>query len=165
MKPFFISSQLMQGEMPKDMPDALDVYFYKLAKKQNKTTLGIEEISDQLSAIEEISINDQIKMLLDAIKDSTKKENDFENLISAYTGSNLDEMLKLSNDTTLPANFNKAFLIDRNKKMAKNIAKYCKTQSTFNAIGAAHLGGKKGVVELLRQKGYTLTPIYIKFNY
>ncbi|MEI7595222.1 MAG: TraB/GumN family protein [Bacteroidota bacterium] len=164
MKPFFISSQLMQNEMPKDMPDALDMYFLKLAKKANKTTLGIEELSDQLGAIEKISIDEQVKMLMDAVKDTSKQENNFEDLLDAYLNSNLDEMLKLSNDTTLPENFNKAFLIDRNKKMAKNIAKYCTEQITFNAIGAAHLGGKEGVVELLRKKGYTVKPILVKFN-
>ena len=32
-------------------------------------------------------------------------------------------------------------------------------QKTFFAVGAGHLGGETGVVALLRQAGYTLSPV------
>jgi uncharacterized protein YbaP (TraB family) len=35
-----------------------------------------------------------------------------------------------------------------------------KSQPTFFAVGAGHLGGKKGILYLLRQAGFTVTPVY-----
>jgi uncharacterized protein YbaP (TraB family) len=35
---------------------------------------------------------------------------------------------------------------------------------TFNAVGAAHLGGENGVIALLRKNGYTVKPIKTKFK-
>ncbi len=164
MKPFFISSQLMQANMSKDMEDPLDLYFLNKAKKAGKKTLGIERFADQISAIDKISLEEQCKMLMDGIRDTSKEEQQFDDLLEAYLNGNLDSLLILSNDTSLPENFNKAFLIDRNKGMAKNIIKYCKQQSTFNAIGAAHLGGEQGVIALIRKKGYTVKPLMFNFK-
>ncbi|GAB4277487.1 MAG: hypothetical protein Kow0068_00610 [Marinilabiliales bacterium] len=163
MKPFFISSQLMQTDMSKDMEDALDMHFLKIARQEGKLTFGIEKLSDQVQAIDKISLKDQCKMLMESLNDTTQATASFDNLLKAYLEANLDTMIILSSDTSLPELFNKAFLIDRNKGMAKNIIKICKKHKTFNAIGAAHLGGKDGVIELIRKKGYIVKPIPFDF--
>lgn len=164
MKPFFIASQLMQADLSKDMEEALDIYFLNKAKKAGKLIFGIEQFSDQIGAIDQISLDEQCEMLMDAIRDTLKEEQQFDDLLKAYLSGNLDTMLVLSSDTSLPEKFNKAFLIDRNKGMAKNIIKLCKKQKTFNAIGATHLGGEKGVIALIRKKGYTVKPIVFTFK-
>lgn len=163
-KPFFIMSQVMQADMNKDMPLALDMHFLDLARKNGKKAFGIEKFDEQMAAVDQISLKDQIKMMLESIRDTSKTENKFDELLQTYLKADLDKMLILSADSSMPENFNKAFLIDRNVKMAKNIAKFSSKQSTFNAIGAAHLGGEKGVINLLRKKGYTLEPITFKFS-
>ena len=164
MKPFFLASQLMQVGMSKDMPDALDMYFLKKARKEGKKVLGVEEFETQIGAIDQISLKEQCDMLMESIKDTTSKEDEnFEDLLNAYFASDFNKMLELSADTSLPDNFNKAFLIDRNAGMVKSISKIIKKQKTFVAVGAAHLGGKKGVIYLLRKKGYTVKPIPFKF--
>lgn len=53
----------------------------------------------------------------------------------------------------------KKFLDDRNNKWIPEIAKFSKEVSTFYGVGAAHLGGDQGVINLLRNAGYTVTPI------
>lgn len=165
MKPFFLSSQLMQLEMAKDKADALDLYLLNKARNQNKLCLGIEKFSDQINAIDAIKLEDQVKMLLEGLTDTvTSTGNKLEELIEAYLSGNLDKMYELTKDTALPAEFNKAFLIDRNIRMAKNIHKFIRKQSTFNAIGAAHLPGEKGVINLLRKRGYTVEPILFEWS-
>ncbi|OFX62092.1 MAG: hypothetical protein A2046_16780 [Bacteroidetes bacterium GWA2_30_7] len=163
-KPFFIMSQVMQAGMSKDKELPLDMYFLDLAHKANKKTLGIEKFEEQMAAVDQISLQEQVRMLLESAKDTVKEEDSFDKLLEAYLSENLDQMLKLSNDSTMPANFNDAFLINRNVRMAQQIAKFSKKQTTFNAIGAAHLGGPKGVIELLRQKGFIVEPVPFKFQ-
>lgn len=162
MKPFFLQSQLSQLSMPKDEEKALDLFFFDYAKKHNKMTLGIEKLEDQLSAIKAISLQEQGKMLMQTVRDTS--DADFEELITAYLNADFEKFAELMKDTTLPANFEEALLTDRNKGMAKHIAKYCKKQSTFNAIGAAHLPGPNGVIALLRKKGYTVEAIPFNFH-
>ena len=65
---------------------------------------------------------------------------------------------------------NKKFLIllrkntNRNKTMAKQFSKISKDQTLFCAVGAAHLVGDKGVLALLRKKGYTVEPVVFKWK-
>jgi uncharacterized protein len=165
MKPFFLSSQLMQIDMAKDKADALDLYLLNKARDAGKICLGIEEFSDQINAIDAIKLENQVEMLLDGLTDTvTSTEDKLEELVEAYLEGDLDKMYELTKDTALPVEFNQAFLIDRNIKMAKNIHKFIKKQSTFNAIGAAHLPGEKGVINLLRKRGYTVEPILFEWT-
>ncbi len=162
MKPFFLQSQLSQLTMPKDEEKALDLFFFNYAKKNGKKTLGIENLEDQLGAIKAISLTDQAKMLMETVRDTT--QTDFEELITAYLHADFDKFAELMKDTTLPANFEETLLTKRNIGMAKHIIQYCKKQSTFNAIGAAHLPGPNGVIALLRKKGFTVEPIPFNFH-
>lgn len=163
-KPFFISSQLMKTGMKKDMPLALDMDFLKQARDAGKLALGIEKIEDQLNAVNAISEEEQAKMLMASVKDTLAKSEQFDKLLEAYLAGNLKELMVLMNDTSMPENFTEVFLDKRNVTMAKNIAKFAKKQTTFSAIGAGHLGGEKGVIALLRQKGYTVEPVTAGFD-
>jgi hypothetical protein len=55
--------------------------------------------------------------------------------------------------------FYNAVVTERNLRMADRIAGYIQQQPVFVAIGALHLPKQGGVIELLRQKGYTVTPV------
>lgn len=55
--------------------------------------------------------------------------------------------------------FKEKFLYKRNILQAVAIDSIIKITSLFAGIGAAHLPGERGVIELLRQKGYTVRPI------
>ena len=163
-KPFFVSAMFMMAYLPKEQPEAMDMHFLELARKANKQVLSIEEFKDQMYAVDQITMKDQSKMLMEGIKDSTSWMKDYDKMRNAYVSNDLDKLFILMQDTSLPANFNQAFLVDRNGKMAKNIGTYCLSQSTFCAIGAAHLPGEKGVLALLRKEGFRLRPILVSFK-
>jgi len=55
-------------------------------------------------------------------------------------------------------------IVTRNGIMAEGLDSIVKKTSVFCAIGAAHLGGNKGVINLLRQKGYTVRKVAATFN-
>ena len=48
---------------------------------------------------------------------------------------------------------------DRNRDWMKHIPTYIKNKSTFIAVGAAHLPGEEGLIQLLRDAGYTVEPM------
>ncbi|MDD4216863.1 MAG: TraB/GumN family protein [Bacteroidales bacterium] len=161
MKPFFLSSQLMQMGLKQDMEMPLDLYFLDKARKAGKSCYGVEKFMNQINAIDAINIQDQVDMLYEGLTDTSSVNSDvqFEELVQAYLNFDMIKLFDVSNDTALPKEFNKAFLVDRNIGMAKNFIKIAKKESLFCAVGAAHLPGEKGVIELLRKKGYAVEPI------
>lgn len=165
VKPFFISAQLMQSDLKQDMPLALDMHLLKMAKDSGLIGLGIEKFQAQVDAINSISLEDQAKMLMestiDTISDDSTKMIE---LLDGYLAGDITSLIELMKDTTMPEEFNKEFIVKRNRVMAKNIIKFSKTQPTFNAIGAAHLGGDEGVISLIRSKGYVVKAIPFKFK-
>ncbi len=53
--------------------------------------------------------------------------------------------------------FQEKMITSRNRHMAEAAAKYLDKGNAFIAVGALHLPGADGLVELLRQAGYTVT--------
>ncbi|HRE75148.1 MAG TPA: TraB/GumN family protein [Flavobacteriales bacterium] len=163
-KPFFLMSEIMMKEIGGDMPMALDLHFFSQAKSKKKKVIGIEKFEEQMAAVDELTVEEQVDIILKGLGDSTSSLNKFDELIETYLKGDLEGMVRLTQDTLYPPKFNKAFLIDRNIVMADRIADICNKQVTFNAIGAGHLGGPEGVIALLRKKGYTVKPIKTTFG-
>lgn len=164
MKPFFLMSKMMMSEIGGDMPLALDLHFFDRAKQQNMKVIGIEKFEEQMAAIDVLTVEEQVDMIIAGYLDTSSVATKYEELISTYLSGNVNQMAKLTEDPAYPEKFNKVFLTDRNVVMADRIAEICKEQMTFNAVGAGHLGGELGVIALLRKKGYTLKPIKIVFQ-
>lgn len=166
MKPFFLSSQLMQMNIEQDMEQALDLYFLKTARDSGKECFGVEKFSDQIRAVDAISLEDQADMLFEGLADTTGNDDagKMDEMLEAYMSFDLESIFEMTNDTSLPAEFNKAFLIDRNVGMVKHFVKIAKKQTLFCAVGAAHLPGGTGVIALLRKRGYTVEPVVFSWQ-
>jgi uncharacterized protein YbaP (TraB family) len=80
-------------------------------------------------------------------------------VVKFYLEQNLDSLAMNGADAQMPPKFYKAIVTDRNHRMAERAAVFIKEQSIFIAVGALHLPGPEGVIELLRKKGFTVEPI------
>jgi uncharacterized protein YbaP (TraB family) len=65
----------------------------------------------------------------------------------------------LLNNAELSPDFYSNFIVKRNQKWIPIISDLILKNSTFIAVGAAHLPGEEGVLNLLRKAGYTITPV------
>ena len=159
MQPLFTSQMVTLRDLDAQQTDALDIYFFKEAKKQKKQTIGLEKTIEQIDAFSAIPYEMQAKSLVDAVKDYGKEEDlDMDTMIKYYVEGNLDKLLEMTtkdeDHEEMSKIFNDIFLVKRNYNMADRVEPYIKKGSSFIAIGAAHLPGKEGVIELLRKKGY-----------
>ncbi len=163
MQPIYTAQMISLKDMEKQKDEALDIYFFKEAKKQNKTTIGLEFMDEQINAFKSIPYDMQANELLRAVEEAISGTNmQIDELIEYYINGDLDKLLDLTLETDYADEkinniFQKVFLIERNHKMANRSEKYIKRGATFIAVGAAHLPGKEGVIENLRAKGYTVT--------
>ena len=159
MQPLFTAQMVTLRDLEAQQTDALDIYFFKEAKKQKKQTIGLEKTMEQIDAFSAIPYELQAKGLVDAVTDYGKEGKlDMDTMIKHYAEGNLDKLLEMTTkdeeDKEMAKIFNDIFLVKRNYNMADRAEPYIKEGSTFIAVGAAHLPGEEGVIELLRKKGY-----------
>jgi hypothetical protein len=157
LKPFYFSSLLLQKEMKKTK--SYEMEFNNMAKKKQKKTLGLESIQAQLQTINTVSIEDQVDMLMDELGQPML----FDEMLQSYLAEDLDKLYGLiTKESASFPDFTENLLNKRNRNWIPVIEEQIKSQPTFIAVGAGHLPGDSGVINLLKQKGYQVTPISMK---
>lgn len=138
----------------------LDLYIFQTGRKLGKKAAGVENYYEAEKII--------LEAYADMAKEKKKKDKDLdadfvsgyvEKIQDAYRRGDLDLMDSLDNLTEQSAAFREKFLYKRNEIQANAIDSIIKNTSLFAGVGAAHLPGSRGVIELLRKKGYTLKPV------
>jgi hypothetical protein len=138
----------------------LDMFIYRTGRKYNKKTVGLEDTKKSILGIINADLTYKPKEENRTAIQKILKNNGYdEALMNFYRDKDLDMIDSLTTLST-SENYLKAMLYDRNIIMVKSIDSLVKQGSLFAAVGAAHLPGKKGIIEMLRAKGYTVTPVF-----
>lgn len=159
MKPFFLSSALQQADIPQQEPLPLDLFLLQQARNRGMQCYGLEDYMEQIKATDAISLDDQLKILQQMLHDTSDMAAGFDSLVIAYLNFDLGVISEMLRDTLLPDNFNQVLVEKRNVTMFKGFRKLAKKQHVFCAVGTAHLTGEKGLIALLRKKGYVVEPV------
>lgn len=137
----------------------LDMYIYRLGRKLNKIVTGVEDYKESNRIVKEA--------YLAMYKDKNRKQRyDYDSyggrkkMEDAYRRGDLDVLDSLEVASVTSDAFQEKFLYKRNEIQANSIDTIIQKHSLFVGVGAAHLPGERGVIELLRKKGYKLRPIY-----
>jgi uncharacterized protein YbaP (TraB family) len=137
------------------MPQFMDAWFQEKAELLNKEIIALESIAQQTKAIEEIPYIEKENNISLALSDKQVLHELYlagridliDRLIKGGLSGNKEAYIKL--------------IENRNVAIAANIARYCLDGPVFFAVGAGHLYGEKGLLSLLREKGYKLRPIQL----
>ncbi len=160
MKPFFLQNMLGEKVIDNKEKDFLDLHLYNLAKERNKKIVGLENIQDQINALNYIPLKEQAKNLYSALtKNNSDDEKLMKEMIEKYAQADLEGLYELIKKVEYKDDFLKKLLDDRNVNMANRFSEYAKKFTIFGAIGAGHLPGKNGVLQLLKDKGFVVTPV------
>lgn len=159
MKPFVLI-QLMTKEAFGESPASYEMSLEKIAKENEIQVKGLETIEEQMALFDSISMDEQVEMVMSSMRNADSSEVETQKLINAYLKQDLDALNEYMHQSELnSATFEDEFLNKRNEKWIPQIKKFVKKNKTFIAVGAGHLGGDNGVIELLRQEGYTVKPV------
>lgn len=138
-----------------EMPTIMDAWFYGIARRQGKWLGSVEDVRDQLPLIDEVGS----EMNEGALKSSPAEVGrTLENLIQIYRSRDLDALYDLIKPGLGQEESDRIF-VRRNLKMIRSMDSLARIRSVFFAVGAAHLPGDSGLIRLLRDKGYTVTPV------
>lgn len=162
IKPFFISAMMYPKLLDCAVVQSLENELMKVAHEQEEEVLGLESIEEQLNVFDEIPYEDQVKDLLESAKNNLVDEKaDFQELLNLYKLKDLNAMLKLmdKDDNLTTSKHSDKLLVNRNKNWISKMEEFTKGQPTFFGVGAAHLPGENGVINLLRKKGYIVKAV------
>ncbi len=160
-RPWFLALTFTGIELLKSGFDpryGVDSYFLSKAGKQ-KRVVELESVDYQIKLLSSFSDSEQELFLLYTLKDLNRAGQEADKLVVAWASGDTKGMESMimkyfREDKRLLPIYEKLF-DERNKKMASDIEFYLKTKGTyFVVVGAGHLIGEKGIVQLLKEKGY-----------
>ena len=162
MKPIGLMSLMYMTVLP-CQPASYDMTFAQMATEDKKEVLGLETIDAQLSALDKIPMEEQLKGLVDMARKPDEAKKEFNDLLTAYKAKDIAKLMRMMKSSQFSggdfAKYEDSLLGERNANWIPVIEKAASRKPTFFAFGAGHLGDKKGVVNLLRQKGYTVKAV------
>lgn len=161
MKPVALYSLFVKEGNICDETISYELILSDKAKAANKEIIGVESANDQLALLNHIPIDTVIKDLVDMIdgNDDTLSTNIYNAMYSAYKKQDLNTLSQIIVDNKMTGDFTSLFLDDRNQKWIPVMMDMMEQGSIFFAVGAGHLPGEYGLINLLIQEGYTVTPI------
>ncbi len=144
----------------------LDVILFKQAKKNAQKLIGLEEIMEQVNALAGMSDADQIVLLKSTLAEYTVNKKFMEAILEVYLSRDLDKILELNKkyqqtiEPRVAKIFNQRLLVARNHRMVERMQGLLEQGNAFIAVGALHLPGKDGILNLLRLQNYQVSAIY-----
>ncbi len=163
MKPSFLEAFLYPKMMPCKSMSGVEQELLKIAAKEKIEIKGFETIAFQASVFDSISYKDQAKSLLNAIDSIDKYKVAFDSMLKVYQSQQIDQIETMFNDSSFGVKDGLDILLDkRNMNWVEQLKTILPAKNLFMAVGAGHLVGKNGLIELLKKEGYTLRPLFNK---
>ena len=141
------------------------------AKQSDKDILEIETVDDSLGLFEKLTFTEQALLLENTLDDADNMIVLLEALVSNWLKGEYQEMYNISvtpepdaseQEKAILVKYNKLLLDDRNFKMADRLEAYlADPQVTFAVVGALHLGGENGLIQLMQNRGYQLARLNV----
>lgn len=156
LMPFLVVQQLSAKMLGEDESQPLDAWLWNYAQQAGKELTGLESFEGQLQYIRNIPIEKQLKILVDFARHPAAARKHHEHLIGLYWQQEIYRLHRSLKKKS--GHFRKVLLYKRNFRMAETIETLCRQKTTFVAVGAGHLSGGKGLIRLLKQKGFRLRP-------
>jgi len=161
LKPWLVALTMTALQLQKlgfDPNYGVDRYLVERAVKSGKTIVGLETVAFQIGLIDQLPERDQESMLRQSLKEMDLLDRGLDQIVRAWSTGDVTtlEGLLLSGMQEYPA-VHQTVIVDRNRRWLPRIEKMIELgESTLIAVGAAHLVGKDGVIELLKARGYTV---------
>jgi uncharacterized protein YbaP (TraB family) len=164
LKPWAVAVSL--SAQPRLQGEALDQMLATQAREQGKSVFGLETVPEQLSTFDSLPLADQIRLVQDVVDEHDRFPIIFRELEQAYLARDLPKLLELGRqDLDKPDAALAEYLLDklldgRNWLMLERVQPYLRQGGTFVAIGALHLPGEDGLLQLLQVRGYSVRVVY-----
>lgn len=170
MKPWMLSAlvSLPACELARKSAGAevLDVKLATDALAAGKEVEGLETIAEQLEAMASLPMEFHVSGLVETLRLGDRVEDVMETMVRMYVAGEtgmfwpfFEAALPSAGDDQGYAAFQETMIDLRNRTMARDAAPLIARGGAFVAVGALHLAGRNGLIELLRQRGFAVEAV------
>lgn len=153
-----------------DGQKVLDVAIIERAQKGGKDTAGLETMLEQITVMASLPIEFQTKGLIESLRVGDLMDDVMETMTQLYLAQDIALFKPVMSAVAKQLShehiedpdfgtFDERVIRDRNVTMVDRSQAILEKGNAFIAVGALHLPGEDGVIELLRKKGYVLTRV------
>ena len=141
------------------MPQFLDAYFQEYGYNAGKKFYPLEKVEDQIDLVADIVLPDADRISYIASELVQEK------MIDLYLEGDIQALEKIIrvNLVAFPGTYDD-LIVNRNLIMAKGLDTLIRKEAIFCAVGAGHLAGDQGIIQLLRKRGYKLRKVSASFS-
>jgi len=166
MKPAMTAMMLSMADLEKGTDTLrrftglpIDLFFASDGKKQGKTVSSLETMDEQMALLfDHEPVEKQAQQLVRMVRDKDRMQGVGKRLTDLYFRQDLQGMYRLGQDFGDRYGDLRHLTDDRNRAWMKRLPALISSRPTFVAVGALHLPGPQGLIELLRKEGYTVEP-------
>lgn len=143
----------------------LDGWLQRRARDEGKTVVGLETIEEGFVKYDTIPMEQQVEMLA-ALVEHYHQRRQGAPIVQSYVDGDLGLLMALSKErmSRYPPDVAEMLefriVTNRNRIFVERALPHMRKESTFIAVGAAHLPGEEGVLRLFEQRGYTVTRLH-----
>ena len=167
LKPSAISTQMQAMQAIKYFPNfdansLIDVIVQTRANEAGRPSVGLESVDEQINLLFNGSIANQAKGLVEACKQDEFFQVQSAALADAYLAQDLDKLLAVMTDATMGGDSEEemeVLIYSRNRSWAEKLKVIMPERACLVCVGAGHLPGEQGLLQLLRNAGYTVEPM------
>ena len=163
MRPMVVTSMIVLSLMEEsldgyDEDNQMDLYIMRKGLEMGKEVLGLETAAYQAEVLYTcFSIEEQAEALLEILRETQTMAEEADKINEFYLTGDLEGLaaMQLEDDTDFSAK-----LVDpRNADWLTKIPVIISDGPALFAVGALHLVGDNGILQGLRNQGYTVTPV------
>ena len=167
LKPNAISTQLQAMQSIKYFPNfdatnLIDVAIQERANEAGRPSVGLESLQEQIDLLFNSPLTEQAQGLLEACRQDEFFQVQSLALAEAYMHQDLDKLLAVMTDATMGGDSDEemeSLIYSRNRDWVEKLVKMMPERACLVCVGAGHLPGAQGLLQLLRDKGYTVEPV------
>lgn len=167
LKPSAISLQMQAMQAVKYFPnfnesEVIDMAVQTTANEMGRPSIGLETIEEQTDLLFNGPLTEQAEGLLDACKKDDLFTVQSSAIVEAYMAQDLNRIEAIFTDPELggeDAEAMDALIYNRNRNWAEKLHKMMPERAALVCVGVGHLPGDQGLLQLLRDRGYTVEPM------
>jgi len=161
MKPWFAAVTLVAIKLKAlglDPRLGVDQYLAAEAKRRGKPTSGLETLEFQIGLLDQLSKQNQEAMLRETVTELDLLDRNINEIVKSWVEGDEAVLAKLLLDGMMEfPEIHEKIIVERNRRWLPEIEKFLQQESgTMVAVGAAHLVGRNGIIEMLKTKGYSV---------
>lgn len=153
--PLMLTSSLYEFFLPCEQKNGIELRIVENANRNQKPLFGLETLEFQTGVFDLIPYDQQAKELVKTIKHIDKFKQTMQEMMAVYKSQDLPQLhnLTMSEDSGISEHLD-LLLYTRNNDWVEKFESIARKGATLFAVGAGHLGGERGLLDLLQKKGY-----------